>query len=123
MLTCDTLIRNANVLDGSGNASEVLDVALAGGRIYAVGTKIDFRAAVQVGGVMSVRARNLRPEAKDAVVQLLAVTFDPGEPPGGVITFAFADGGDLAAEVECVDAALADLSAPWSTKSSPEHDR
>jgi len=81
------------------------------------------RAAVQVGCVMSVRARNLRSDAKDAVVQLLAVTFNPGEAPGGVITFAFADGGDLAAEVECVDAALADLSAPWSTRSSPEHDR
>lgn len=81
------------------------------------------RAALQLGGVMSVRARNLRPEAKDAVLQLLAVTFEPGEAPGGVIKFAFADGGDLAAEVECVDAAMADLSAPWSTRCSPEHDR
>ena len=80
------------------------------------------RAAVQLGGVMAVRARNLRPEAKDAVVQLLAVSFDPGETPGGVITFAFADGADLAAEVECIDAALADLSTPWTTPRSPEHE-
>ncbi len=80
------------------------------------------RAAIQLGGVLAVRARNLRPEAKDAVVQLLAVTFDPGEAPGGIITFAFADGADLAAEVECIDAALADLSTPWTTPSSPEHD-
>jgi len=80
------------------------------------------RAAVQLGGVMGVRARNLRPEAKDAVVQLLAVTFEPGESPGGVITFAFADGGDLAVEVECIDAAMADLSAPWSTTRTPEHE-
>jgi hypothetical protein len=80
------------------------------------------RAAIQLGGVMAVRARNLRPEAKDAVVQLLAVTFDPGEAPGGVITFAFADGADLAAEVECIDAALADLSTPWATPRPPEHE-
>ena len=80
------------------------------------------RAAIQLGGVMAVRARNLRPEAKDAVVQLLAVSFDPGEAPGGVITFAFADGADLAAEVECIDAALADLSTPWTTPRSPEHE-
>lgn len=80
------------------------------------------RAAIQLGGVMAVRARNLRPEAKDAVVQLLAVSFDPGETPGGVITFAFADGADLAAEVECIDAALADLSTPWTTPRSPEHE-
>ncbi len=80
------------------------------------------RAAVQLGGVLAVRARNLRPEARDAVVQLLAVTFQAGEAPGGVVTFAFADGADLAAEVECVDVALADLSAPWTTPHSPEHD-
>jgi hypothetical protein len=80
------------------------------------------RAAVQLGGVMSVKARNLRPEAKDAVVQLLAVSFQPGAAPGGVVTFAFADGADLAAEVECIDAALADLSAPWSTARTPEHE-
>ena len=80
------------------------------------------RSAVQLGGVMAVRARNLRREARDAVVQLLAVTFEAGESPGGVITFAFADGADLAAEVECVDAALADLSAPWTAPHAPEHD-
>ncbi len=80
------------------------------------------RAAIQLGGVMAVRARNLRPEAKDAVVQLLAVSFDPGEAPGGVIIFAFADGADLAAEVECIDVALADLSTPWTTPRSPEHE-
>ena len=80
------------------------------------------RAAVQLGGVMKVKARNLRPEAKDAVVQLLAVTFAAGDPPGGVVTFAFADGADLAAEVECIDAAMADLSVPWQTPRTPEHD-
>jgi hypothetical protein len=86
----------------------------------AVGERV--RAAVQLGGVMSVRARNLRREAPDAVIQLLAVTFEAAEPPGGVVTFHFADGADLAAEVECVDAALADLSAPWGAASTPEHE-
>ncbi len=80
------------------------------------------RAAVQLGGVMGVKARNLRPEAKDAVVQLLAITFDAGAAPGGVIRFTFADGADLAAEVECIDAAMADLSPPWTTSSTPAHE-
>ena len=70
------------------------------------------RAGVQLGSVLKVRTRNLRQNAPDAVLQLLAITFEPVEPPGGVVTFAFADGGDLAAEVECIDAALADLSIP-----------
>jgi hypothetical protein len=80
------------------------------------------RAAIQLGCVDAVKARNLRPDATAAVVQLLAITFEPTQPPGGVVHFAFADGGDLAVEVECIDAALVDLSAPWSTQSTPAHE-
>ncbi len=42
MLTCDTLIRNANVLDGSGAAPEQLDVAILGDRILKVGSALQF---------------------------------------------------------------------------------
>ena len=79
------------------------------------------RAGLQLGGVQAVRARNLRAEATDAVVELLAMTFDPVDPPGGRVIFAFADGGDLAVDVECVDAALADLSEPWRSPHKPDH--
>jgi hypothetical protein len=79
------------------------------------------RAGLQFGSVLGVRARNLRREPKEAVVELLAVSFEPGEPPGGVVRLAFAGGGDLALSVECVDAALADISSPWPTASTPEH--
>ena len=78
-------------------------------------------SGLQLGGVTAVKARNLRLDAKDAVLELLALTFEPAEPPGGRVTFAFADGGDLAAEVECVDAALADLSPPWPAPHKPGH--
>jgi N-acyl-D-aspartate/D-glutamate deacylase len=40
MLTCDTVIRNANVLDGSGAPSEPLDVAILGDRIYKLGRRL-----------------------------------------------------------------------------------
>ena len=79
------------------------------------------RSAVQFGCVLGVQSRNLRREAKAAVVELLAQSFEPGEAPGGVVSFTFAGGGDLRAEVECIDAALADLSAPWPTPRKPEH--
>jgi N-acyl-D-aspartate/D-glutamate deacylase len=45
MLNCDTLIRNAEVLDGSGTARELLDVALRGDRICAIGPSLQFHAA------------------------------------------------------------------------------
>jgi hypothetical protein len=80
------------------------------------------RAGLQFGSVLTVRARNLRREPKDAVVELLALSFEPGEPPGGVVRLAFAGGGDLALEVECVDAALADISTPWPTPRTPAHE-
>ncbi len=84
------------------------------------------RAAVQLGGVLGVKARNLRRDSKEAVLELLALSFAPDQTaeraPGGVITFAFADGGDLAATVECIDAALADLSVPWPAPRTPGHE-
>jgi hypothetical protein len=79
------------------------------------------RSGLQFGSVLAVKARNLRREPKDAVVELLAVSFEPGEPPGGVVRLAFAGDGDLALTVECVDAALADVSTPWPTASTPTH--
>ena len=78
-------------------------------------------AGFQLGCVEEVKARNLRVEAKDAVLELLALTFESGEAPGGRVTFAFADGGDLAAQVECIDAALADLSPAWPVPHKPGH--
>ena len=46
MLSCDTIIRNASVLDGTGAAPEVLDVALRDGRICAIGPSLELRATV-----------------------------------------------------------------------------
>ena len=45
MLSCDTLIRNASVLDGSGAAAEVMDIALRGDRICEAGPSLGLRAS------------------------------------------------------------------------------
>ena len=80
------------------------------------------RSALQVGGVMSVQARKIRRDRRDAVVELLAIGFEPGEAPGGLLTLSFAGGGDLRAEIECIDAVLADVSEPWPTPREPAHE-
>jgi hypothetical protein len=77
---------------------------------------------VQFGGVMAVKTRNLRRDVKDAVVELLAISFEPGAAPGGAIILTFAGGGDLRAEVEMIDIIAADLSSPWPTLRAPKHD-
>lgn len=80
------------------------------------------RAGLQLGGVLGVQARKIRRGAKDAVLELLAMTFTPGEAPGGDVSLSFAGGGDLKATVECIEVVLADVSTPWPTRRTPAHE-
>ncbi len=54
MLSCDTLIRNASVLDGSGSAAERVDVALCAGQIAAIGAALEASASsvMEAGGLV-----------------------------------------------------------------------
>lgn len=79
------------------------------------------RSGLQLGGVLNVQTRKIRRSPRDAVLEVLAVTFEPGEAPGGTITISCAGGGDIRAVVECVDAVLADVSEPWPTPRTPRH--
>lgn len=83
------------------------------------------RAALQFGGVLGASTRRVRRDAPDAVLSLLAVTFEgSGEPedPSGVVTLAFSGDADLRLRVEALDAVLADVSAPWPARGAPRHD-
>jgi hypothetical protein len=79
------------------------------------------RSALQLGDVTGVQARKLRRDAKNAVVELLSVAFEPGEAPGGAVLLTFAGGGDLKVSVDCLDVILADVSEPWATPRKPGH--
>ncbi|HEY0437904.1 MAG TPA: DUF2948 family protein, partial [Phenylobacterium sp.] len=80
------------------------------------------RSGLQLGGVLKLQARKIRRGVRDAVIEVLAVTFEPGEAPGGTVTISCAGGGDLRATVECIDAVMADVSDPWATPRSPAHE-
>lgn len=47
---CDTLIRGANLLDGSGAPAEPFDLAIAGDRILAIGPNLPVQAAAVIPG-------------------------------------------------------------------------
>ncbi len=82
------------------------------------------RAGMQFGGVLSMKSRGVKSEAKTAAVQILALTFEPSgvaEDPSGAVLVHLAGGGDLRVEVECVDVVLSDISEPWPAKSVPAH--
>jgi N-acyl-D-amino-acid deacylase len=48
MSSCDTILRNASVVDGSGAPPEALDIAIRGGRICEIGPSLDLSATAQV---------------------------------------------------------------------------
>ncbi len=80
------------------------------------------RSALQLGYVQSVQVRNVRRTPKDAAIDLLSLDFKSGaEVPAGSLVMTFAGGGNLRAEVECIDAVLADVSEPWPTRRRPAH--
>ena len=80
------------------------------------------RSGLQLGSVLSVKARHIKREPKDAVVELLAIEFRPADAPAGQVVLSFAGGADLLVEVECIDAVVADLSAPWPSPRAPRHE-
>lgn len=80
------------------------------------------RSALQFGDVAGVQARNLRRDAKGAVVSLMSIAFEPAdEAPAGVVVLTFAGGGDMRVSVDCLDVALADVSEAWATPRTPGH--
>jgi hypothetical protein len=79
------------------------------------------RSGLRFERVKSAKVLNLDLKQKDAVVALLALTFEAGEEPSGIITLHFVGGGAIRLEVECVEAELRDLGAAWRARSKPVH--
>jgi len=80
------------------------------------------RAGAHFDDVKSAKFQHLRDDAKDAVVELLSLRFEPGEDGAGEIILDFAGGGVIRLEVESVNAYMSDMSEPWRTRAKPKHD-
>ena len=55
----------------------------------------------------------------DAVLNLLAIMFLPGDAPSGTVMLSFSGGGALRLEVECLEAAVSDLGPRWTVDGKP----
>ncbi len=82
------------------------------------------RALLAFDGVLNVKTRAVNKIDPDMVFSVLSVSFTPAdEPPGGKISILFAGDGELALEVETVDATLLDSAYEWTTRHRPDHDK
>ncbi|MHA7900987.1 MAG: DUF2948 family protein [Henriciella sp.] len=82
------------------------------------------RALLAIDGVLSVKTRAITKADPDLVLSILSITFAPAnEPPGGKISILFAGDGELALEVEAIDATLLDSAYEWTTRQRPDHDK
>ena len=79
------------------------------------------RAALRFERVLSAQVHGMDLTNKGAVASLLAIGFEPLDPPSGQIVLQFADGGAIRLNVECIEAELRDLGPAWQAKSKPQH--
>src|SRR5690606_2398895 len=80
------------------------------------------RAGLHFDDVIAAHAEGFDLNAKDGVLELLAITFQEGEAPAGEVHLTFAGGGRVRLEVECLEARLRDLGGVWAAKAQPKHD-
>jgi hypothetical protein len=80
------------------------------------------RAGMHFERVLSAKVRGFDLQQKQAVLNLLALTFEETDAPSGVVTFLFSGGGELQLTVECMEVGLEDLGPAWDAKGTPCHD-
>jgi hypothetical protein len=79
------------------------------------------RAALRFERVLGAQLLGIDLARKDAVVSLLAISYEPSEAPEGKVTLHFAHGGAIRLHVECIEAELKDLGPVWRVASMPQH--
>lgn len=80
------------------------------------------QAALRFDRVMDAKIQNIDRQRNDGIFELLAIQFQPSDPPGGEVLLIFAGNAAIRLTVECIEAELRDLSAAWRARSKPEHD-
>lgn len=80
------------------------------------------RAGLHVEGVSKAQVARIRQDAPDAVLSLLALTFEGAAEGPGTVTLTFSGGGAIRLTVDALDVHLDDLSGAWAAKGRPQHD-
>ena len=79
------------------------------------------RAALHLTRVRKVQSTGIDRKAADTVIALLAIRFEPNDPPSGDVVLVFAGDATIRLSVEVLEAKLTDLGPAWSTPLAPHH--
>ncbi len=80
------------------------------------------RCALRFERVLGTQLQGVKQNAKNAVLELLAVQFEAQDKPEGHVTLVFAGGAAIRLHVECIEAEMRDLGPVWKTRLKPEHE-
>ncbi|MEM8985424.1 MAG: DUF2948 family protein [Pseudomonadota bacterium] len=80
------------------------------------------RTGFHFDDVLGVKAARIRQDDPEGIVSLLSVDFTAGEDAAGAVTLNFSGGGAIRLDVECLNAHIEDISAPWRARRRPHHE-
>lgn len=84
------------------------------------GKKSWVKTGVHFNGVLGVQRKDLR-GGLDQVLELLAITANPGADGAAMVQLDFAGGSSIRLQVECIDCNLTDIGEPWVGRRLPAH--
>lgn len=93
----------------------------AGRRLILAVPHMRVAAGLHFDGVLNVQSSGIDRNDGRAVLELLSILAEPGEDGAAVLTMVFAGGGALRLDVECIDAQMQDIGAPFPVRRVPQH--
>ena len=90
-------------------------IAAAEGRCERAATGLRFER------VRAVRQTGVQRRAPEAVLELLAIGFEPADAPAGFVTLTFCGGAAIQLDVECLEACVRDIGPRWTARCQPAH--
>jgi hypothetical protein len=95
-------------------------------RLIRIDPHVRVAAGLHFEGVLKVQTAGFDRKDGKAVLELLSIIAEPAagageEDPAAILTLVFAGGGAVRLEVECIDAQMQDIGAPFPVRRAPQH--
>ena len=84
--------------------------------------KLRSRTGLHFDLVGNATQQNIKQDNPDGVLSLLAIQFEAGNPPSGVIRLMFSGGGEIRLDVEAIEVHMRDLGLVREAAHIPHHD-